>query len=123
MSKLEKIFSEYNRLPEYLELPIDSVNSKSHFGNYPLNIASAQGNIEYIHLLEMNGAILNNQGEHGYSPLHDAIEQGHIDAVKILIKLGADPDIRNDDGETAIGLAKLLKEDGILEFFDTLSSK
>lgn len=43
------------------------------------------------------------------TPLHSATFGGHSDVVQVLMKLGADPLIRNNLGQTAVALANIQK--------------
>ncbi|KAJ4785490.1 RING/U-box superfamily protein [Rhynchospora pubera] len=45
-------------------------------------------------------------GKNGGTPLHHAIRKGHDQAVKLLLANGANPFLRNDDGYTALDLAR-----------------
>ncbi|WP_413111584.1 ankyrin repeat domain-containing protein [Thaumasiovibrio sp. DFM-14] len=108
--RLESILRNFAELPEYSEVPLPSLNSKSLFGNYPINIAATRGLIGEVSILLENGADISAKGEHGYTPLHDAVEQGHIEIVKLLVDRGASIAVMNNDGITPIELAKLLNE-------------
>lgn len=120
--RLESILRDYAELPEYSEMPIPTVNTKSLFGDYPINIAATRGLIEEVSILLGSGADINAKGEHGYSPLHDAVEQGHIDVVKLLVDRGASIAIKNTDGDTPKELAKLLNETEIYRFLNSLTA-
>lgn len=43
--------------------------------------------------------------EYGYTALHNAVMNLDIETIKILLELGANPNIKNDDGLTALDLA------------------
>ena len=115
---LEELFKDYQSLPEFCDRTLSDVNQISLFGEYPIHIAATRGSVEELSLLLKHGATLNVSGEHGYTPLHEAVEQGNLDAVKWLLENGADRKAKNNDGETAIELARLLNESeiaGLLE--------
>lgn len=116
VAKLEAILQEYSELPEYSEMDAPSVDTKSLFGDYPINIAASRGLIDEVSTLFNSGANINAIGEHGYTPLHNAVEQGHINVVRFLVSLGANPDNQNADGSTPIQLAQLLDESDIFNF-------
>jgi len=120
--KLEAILREYSGLPEYSEMDVPEVNTKSLFGDYPINIAATRGLISEVSTLLDSGADVNAKGEHGYTPLHDAVEQGHLDAVKFLVGHGASITIKNTDGDTPIELAKLLGENEIHRFLSSFAA-
>lgn len=116
MKALQEILLNYSSLPEYSEMPVPAVNTKSLFGDYPIHIAAVRGAIEDISILLDNGADINAPGEHGYTPLHDAVEQGHLDAVRFLVNNGANTSIKSDDGITPLKLAEILNENEIYSF-------
>lgn len=120
--KLQEILLDYSGLPEYSEMPVPEVNSKSLFGDYPIPIAAVRGAIEDISLLLDNGADVNAPGEHGYTPLHDAVEQGHLSAVQFLLSRGANVSSKSDDGITPLELAELLDEKEIYSFLHTVKT-
>lgn len=53
------------------------------------------------------GIDMDAQGPYnGYTALHDAIWQNNIEGVRILVKAGARTDLKSNQGEAAIALAK-----------------
>jgi ankyrin repeat protein len=53
------------------------------------------------------GIDMDAQGPYnGYTALHDAVWQNNIEGVQILVKAGARTDLKSNQGETAIALAK-----------------
>ncbi len=115
---LIEILKEYSQLPEYIGINLDTVNTVSLFGDYPINIAATRGDLNEIKLLLKFGANINTKGEHGYSPLHNAVEQGYIDIVQFLVERGANKNILNDDGISPLSL--LLKEEKIAQFLESI---
>ncbi|MCH8544192.1 MAG: ankyrin repeat domain-containing protein [Alcanivorax sp.] len=116
--KARKVLEEYAALPEYSNVSVPGINTRSLFGDYPINIAATRGLVDEVTVLLKNGADINAAGEHGYTPLHNAVEQGHIEIVKLLINCGANMAIMNEDGDSPIDLAILLKEDNIFKVFN-----
>ena len=114
--KLEAILREYSGLPEYSGLGVPEIDTKSLFGDYPINIAATRGLINEVSTLLDSRADVDTRGEHGYTPLHNSVEQGHMDTVKFLVDHGASMTIHNADGYTPIELAKLLGENEIYRF-------
>jgi ankyrin repeat protein len=56
-------------------------------------------------LLE-HGAKVNAVQMGGWTPLHEAAARGEVDLVKLLLQYGADKDMKNEDGTTALDLAR-----------------
>jgi len=81
----------------------------SMFGT-PLLLAAAKGRSEIVSLLIKAGASVDNPSSlkdfHGCSPLLAAALLGHTECVRVLLASGANPKLRNDDGKTALMLAK-----------------
>lgn len=121
--KLYNLLKEYEELPEYSEMEIPSINTKSLFGNYPINIAASRGLMEEVTLLLSYGADVNVHGEHGYTPLHDAVEQGHIDVVRLLIKSGANISAITENGTTPVELAVQLEKEEVFNFLQEASKE
>ena len=83
--------------------------------------AIADGNESIISSLIDHGAGLKNQGSPAWTPLNYASFWGNTGVVKVLIKKGADVNLPDVDGVTALDIAigndrqeltKLLKENG-----------
>ena len=71
-------------------LMIDSVL----MGNSPLMKASGMGNNDAVSALVAAGASVNKCTDSGRSALVCAASSGHLDTMKLLLKLGADPNLR-----------------------------
>lgn len=101
--------------------------NESDFGGFTcLHEAALAGHTDIVEYLIEQGANVNKQAlEFGdfETPLMDAAENKHIDTVKILLKNGADPDICNADGYSALTkLYHLQHEDDYKEIIDLLDA-
>ena len=65
-------------------------------------VASTEGNIEKVMGYIASGVSINAQDEFGFSPLHAATQYGHINLLEYLLSNGADVNIRDADGDTAL---------------------
>ena len=61
---------------------------------------------------------MNCQGDGDFTPLHNAVLNEQIDAVRFLLEMGADRQIPNDDGITALELARSRGYSDIVKLFD-----
>ncbi|POY75698.1 hypothetical protein BMF94_1321 [Rhodotorula taiwanensis] len=57
---------------------------------------------------------LNVRDSYGYTPLHLATDRGQTEAVKVLLGAGADRSLKDDDGNTALDLARLAEHSDIV---------
>jgi ankyrin repeat protein len=82
------------------------VNIKERSGATALSQAAAWGHLEIVSLLLSAGAEVNGiDNEEGSAPLINAICSGRIQIVKILLDAGANPNLRDENGKTAIEIA------------------
>lgn len=104
--------------------------NESDFGGFTcLHEAALAGHNDIVEYLIEKGANVNKQAlEFGdfETPLMDAAENKHIETVKILLKHGADPDICNADGYSALTKLYHLQEEEddykeIIELLDASS--
>jgi len=63
-------------------------------------------NPEIVHLLVQAGVDLNKQRRDGRTALHIAEEWGSPDFLRMLLKFGANPDIKDSEGNTALDNAR-----------------
>jgi tankyrase len=101
-----------------------NVHARDDGGLIPLHNACSFGHAEVVQLLMCHGADANSRDNWNYTPLHEAAIKGKIDVciglclwllvlidhqcvlfIIVLLQHGADPNIRNTDGKTALDLA------------------
>ena len=86
-------------------------NKKGHDGRYPLacpfhpGVVLVNEQLECIRVLVAHGARVNERTDTGGTPLMKAAWFGNREAVNELLKLGADPTLRDNRGRTAAMLA------------------
>lgn len=106
------IKGDVSEVKRFLERGADA--NESDFGGYTcLHEAALAGHTEVVECLLQNGAAVNSQAQEagfGETPLMDAAENKHVDTVKVLLNHGADPQIYNSDGYSA--LTKIYKLHG-----------
>lgn len=80
--------------------PIDPLTYRAPDGDMCLHIAALRGNLRAVQLLVRAGFNINDRGNMGYTPLQYARTQ---EVVDFLLQNGADPNIKNEFGQTPIG--------------------
>lgn len=92
------------------------ISRRNKYGDMPLHHACWNKKVETVTLLLGRGAEVNARGAHGQTPLHYAIKEEEPETVPIVAALlahGADPDICDDAGYSAVDRAKLELETGL----------
>ncbi|XP_030384649.1 E3 ubiquitin-protein ligase Ufd4 [Scaptodrosophila lebanonensis] len=107
-------------LQESIETGGIDVNCMDDVGQTLLNWASAFGTLEMVEYLCEKGADVN-KGQRS-SSLHYAACFGRPGIAKILLKYGAYPDLRDEDGKTPLDKARERSDDGHREVATILQS-
>ncbi|ALC39182.1 CG5604 [Drosophila busckii] len=107
-------------LQEAIETCGVDVNCMDDVGQTLLNWASAFGTLEMVEYLCEKGADVN-KGQRS-SSLHYAACFGRPGIAKILLKFGAYPDLRDEDGKTPLDKARERSDDGHREVAAILQS-
>ena len=95
-------------------------DGKDKHGNTPLHVACLGGNVEVIKaLLEKNNNLCGEKNNVGRTPLHNAAHYGHLDAIKILLEFNASLDEKDLSGYTPLDLAKITKEQNVIEYLSS----
>ncbi|CAI5758573.1 unnamed protein product [Candida verbasci] len=99
---------------ELIELKVNCRN-KDKRGVTPIIRAASIGSKSVIQLLVDKGKInINAKDNDGWTCLHHALSEGFGDIAIYLVKLGADPTIKNTSGELPIAVAV---DDKVKQFF------
>ena len=93
----------------------------------PIVMACNIGNLEVVKLLVENRADLSLQSSEGWSVLHFAADSGNAEIVKYLVqsdmcKGKIDPNQYNNDGNTALAIARAKKHDDIVDVLTPLTT-
>ncbi|MBU3557916.1 ankyrin repeat domain-containing protein [Polynucleobacter sp. Ross1-W9] len=86
-----------------------------HIGWTPLHYASSRGHLEVAEFLLANGAIVDSMSPGNTTPLMMAVQSGNEQLIKLLLDKGADLQIRNTNGLTAIDIAVIYDKPWIVE--------
>jgi len=93
------------------------VEANDGIGFTPLYYAAHQGHVEIVRLLCDRGADVEARTNNGWRPLHMAACNGHIFVVKELIEeMNAEINARNNNGQTALGLARQFNKPDIAAY-------
>tara|TARA_R110000868_G_scaffold258137_13_gene515454 strand:- start:568 stop:1902 length:1335 start_codon:yes stop_codon:yes gene_type:complete len=100
---------DYSRT-QAIQLLLDAgvdVNQSTQNGITPIGFAAMECKLEYLKLLKNYRANMNHQIGNGYPPLFHAVQHnGCLLGVQYLLKNGADPTWKNQEGETYLEFAK-----------------
>ena len=86
-----------------------------HIGWTPLHYACSRGHLEVAQYLLINGAIVDSMSPGNTTPLMMAVQSGNEQLVKLLLDKGADLQVRNTNGLTAIDIAVIYEKPWIAE--------
>lgn len=95
---------------------IDDADSQ---GFTPLHLASQEYSVDSARLLVNRGATVDSVNSFGNTALFVAVfnSRGRGDIIELLLSHGADPQHRNNAGQTPAGLARLVANYDLSRFF------
>ncbi|XP_067286244.1 poly [ADP-ribose] polymerase tankyrase-2 isoform X1 [Pseudorasbora parva] len=96
----------YNNLEvaEYLLQHGAEVNSQDKGGLIPLHNAASYGHVDVAALLIKYSACVNATDKWAFTPLHEAAQKGRTQLCALLLAHGADPTLRNQEGQSPLDL-------------------
>lgn len=77
----------------------------------PLHYAATRGHSDMMQFLILQGSNINALSPNGTTPLMMAAGYGTLEAVRLLLKYHADPQIKNQQGLTALDFARNAGQD------------
>ncbi|XP_014034742.2 poly [ADP-ribose] polymerase tankyrase-2 isoform X1 [Salmo salar] len=105
-STLLHLAAGYNNLEvaEYLLQHGAEVNSQDKGGLIPLHNAASYGHVDVAALLIKYDACVNATDKWAFTPLHEAAQKGRTQLCALLLAHGADPALRNQEGQSPLDL-------------------
>ncbi|XP_076154617.1 poly [ADP-ribose] polymerase tankyrase-2-like isoform X3 [Alosa pseudoharengus] len=96
----------YNNLEvaEYVLQHGADVNSQDKGGLIPLHNAASYGHVDVAALLIRYHACVNASDKWAFTPLHEAAQKGRTQLCALLLAHGADPTLRNQEGQSPLEL-------------------
>ncbi len=100
----------------------DDANLGDRMGMTPLHLACQEGATTAAALLLDAGANVNRPNRHGNTPLFVAVfnSRGRGDLIRLLRSRGANPLYVNKAGQTPLGLARIIGNHDVAQFFSDL---
>lgn len=83
------------------------IDAPNQAGQRPLNLAVERGHIESVEMLLWLGADPNLQDPWGGTALHQAASKSAYSIIDVLVKAGADPYLKNENGYSSYDIAQL----------------
>ncbi|XP_061565179.1 poly [ADP-ribose] polymerase tankyrase-2-like [Cololabis saira] len=96
----------YNNLEvaEYLLQHGADVNAQDKGGLIPLHNAASYGHVDVAAVLIKYDACVNATDKWAFTPLQEAAQKGRTQLCALLLAHGADPTLRNQEGQSALDL-------------------
>ncbi|XP_059180071.1 poly [ADP-ribose] polymerase tankyrase-2-like [Centropristis striata] len=96
----------YNNLEvaEFLLQHGAEVNSQDKGGLIPLHNAASYGHVDVAALLIKYDACVNATDKWSFTALHEAAQKGRTQLCALLLAHGADPNLRNQEGQSSLDL-------------------
>jgi len=102
-------------IPYIIKNNYSSINSVNIHQENALIIAAKMNKYDIVPLLLKTHIQVNQQDDMGNTALHYAVQNRNVPMINNLVKQGADVDIENNEGETALKIGKDLNNVNVLK--------
>lgn len=110
---------------DYIQLLLDAgadLERTSNIGKTALHESiSSSTNAPMIRTLISKGANVNTTDKWGKTPLMDAVNQGQLEVVKLLVEADADIEMKSNEGQTALDIARTKKPSKVRPYTEVAS--
>ena len=101
-----------------------NVNARNKYGETALMKAAENGQIDVVkYLVEQGADVHQKDGWQGRTALMVAALNGHFEVVKCLVEHGADVHQKNEEGKTALDIARMWGKADCVEFLEEAQQK
>ena len=98
---LQELIAKYRYHAEFEERDLTDINQQPYpDADLLIHLVARVGSPDELDLLVKSGARVNAAGDMGFTALHNAAGTGRTENAEKLLALGADPDLRNEWGNT-----------------------
>jgi len=108
MNALTQLLNQYQELPEFIGVPLISVNQQGGWKSTPLHIAVYRERPDEVRVFLDAGADPNASGEYGERPIQVAIGLGNFGIVEQLLRAGAKCELKDEKGKDAWEVAEMM---------------
>lgn len=109
-------FNGHTAVVDYLLEKGAELDAKDASGRTALMYASSGPFAETVDLLLKEGSEVNTQGTlEGFTALMTAAAEGQLEVVRLLLEHGADPELKDKDGDTALSFAREKGHSAVVE--------
>jgi len=97
---LQALIAKCRRSPDFAELDFSDINQPYPDADLLIHLVARVGSPDELDFLVKSGARVNPAGDMGFTASHNAAGTGRTENAEKLLALGADPDLRNEWGNT-----------------------
>jgi len=120
---LAAVYESPSKAEQLLRTDPQFLHYRSIAGETPFHYLIVESDIERASKLLNWGADINTQDDFGATPLIHSVMLGNLDLAKWLVRHGANLELKNLNGETALATATSNEKAGIFQFLVSLPRK